>query len=102
MKAIIGLLRYDTDTAARVHRATDGQTPPQRIEVLYRAPGGAWFLRTSGSPWQPLSGDGGAGSEDTGAQALRALTVEEAVQWGLANMGKAKFEATFAAVLSPA
>jgi hypothetical protein len=94
---IVGTVRYNTDTATRVHRRDDGQTPPRRIEILCRGVNGNWFLWTRGSPWQPADA-----SPDSGALAITPLTLAEAIQWADVNMGAVKFAETFGALITEA
>ncbi len=99
MRKIVGLVRYDTDTAVRVHRRDDGQTPPARVEVLYRGQtSGAWFLHTRGAPWNPST----AGEGDSGQQEIEPLTLADAVAWSQVWMTPAKLQTTFGASITEA
>lgn len=93
-KQIIGLVRYDTATATRLHAINDAQSPPTFQQVLFRGVNGRHFLLTRGDGAAPVTAD-----EDTGGPTLQPLSVGQAVEWGLANMGAAKFATTLGALI---
>lgn len=96
-KKIIGLVRYDTATATRLHTADDGQAPPKWRQVLFRGVNGGHFLVTRGDGAAQLTAD-----EDAGGPTFQPLTVAQATEWGQVNMGAAKFATTFGAIITEA
>ena len=80
MKKVIGRKRYDTETAERVHRWTNGHYTSDfnfRSKTLYKTRKGAWFLHHEGGALSDMARQVGNGYG--WGESIEPLKAEEAV-----------------------
>lgn len=84
MKAIINGKRYDTETAEKVARWSNGASCSDFNyceETLYRTKSGAFFLYGEGGALSPYSTSCEGGRAKIGGSAIKPLTQEETLAW---------------------
>ena len=82
MKAVIDMVKYDTDTAEEVAEAGYGYAGDfeHYSESLYRTKNGSWFLAGSGGPRSHYSRQTGQ-NEWSGSSRITPLSEGQAAEW---------------------
>ncbi len=98
MRKIIGGLAFDTSKAELVHEWSNSYSSSDFHsceEVLYRTPGGRWFLKYDGGALSKYSVHISGGQ--TGSNGIKVLSEEDAREWLEEHAPAAAFEEHFPA-----
>ena len=100
MKKIIGGKLYDTETAKEIASTCHGDGPRDfryYTETLFRKRTGEYFLYGEGGPASPYRKEAGQNCW-TGGEAIRPLTLKEAMEWAEREMDADDYQAEFGPV----
>lgn len=98
MKAIINGLRYDTEKAILIGRASRGYGNDfsRWSAGLYKTPrSGRFFLAGSGGPMSRWARSTGNGNERSGSEGIFAMERNEALEWAEQYLDADEIEAGF-------